>query len=306
MLPIASLLVSPALGGHARTQSPAGVLFPADVVHVDGDERSGSAGWSMLLAAVPAAAGCSRRPSAGALVARDGLALLGDRARRGRPRSWCRAWCRRCSRCGTSRRSSRRATGARCWPRRCSLGVPRRPRRGQPPAARPGARLRRRRRRRARSGSGRSLRRNVRVEVALIAVALAVTALLVAFAPPSRPGQRRPRRTPGPGVGPDHDRRHDAPLHGRPRAHRAEPAQPLPLRRTRPAVPRHEDDPRRAEPAGRPALRSSGCRWRRSAPATTSTRPPRSTGAAAGTSKLTTTGTSSRPYDVAEIQLAIG
>ncbi len=34
MLPVGSLLVSPALAGHARTQSPAGLLMPADVIHV--------------------------------------------------------------------------------------------------------------------------------------------------------------------------------------------------------------------------------------------------------------------------------
>jgi copper transport protein len=54
MLPLASLLVSPALAGHARTQSPKALLFPADVVHVAA-MGLWLGGLAMLAAAVPAA-----------------------------------------------------------------------------------------------------------------------------------------------------------------------------------------------------------------------------------------------------------
>ena len=53
MLPIASLLVSPALAGHARTQSPRALLFPADVVHVTAMSLW-LGGLATLLVAVPA------------------------------------------------------------------------------------------------------------------------------------------------------------------------------------------------------------------------------------------------------------
>jgi len=56
MIPIGSLLVSPALAGHARTQSPEALLFPSDVVHVTA-MCLWLGGLVALVAAVPAAAG---------------------------------------------------------------------------------------------------------------------------------------------------------------------------------------------------------------------------------------------------------
>ena len=189
VLPIASLLVSPALAGHARTQSPQALLFPADVVHVP-RWRSGSAAWR---ARVRRAGGGARLgpPAAPAVVGRDGLALLGRRARRGRRARGVRHGS------GGVRGRERSAlvdTGYGRIVLAKALAARRadRVRRGKPDAADPGARP-------GRAAASperiwRVLRRNVRIEVALIAVVLASRRCSSPIAPPSDTSSARPRR----------------------------------------------------------------------------------------------------------------
>jgi copper transport protein len=184
-LPVASLLVSPALGGHARTQSPAGVLFPADVVHV-ASMSVWLGGLVMLVAAVPAPAAELALPerrrlvretvsrfSLVALVAAVALAASGiveamleirhvsDLVATGYGRAVLAKALLLGALVALGAVNRRRLVPA--------LGY------AIPSDEEP-------------EGLWGALRRNVKVEVALVAAALAVTALLVSFAPPADTG----------------------------------------------------------------------------------------------------------------------
>jgi len=182
MLPIGSLLVSPALAGHARTQSPQALLFPADVVHVAA-MALWLGGLAILASAVPAAVRelgppqrryvvgrTASRFSGVALVAVVALAVSG----------LLQALVEIGSVSGLFDTGYGRIVLAKAGLLGVliAFGVANRTRlipaltRATAVAADP-------------EGIWRFLRRNVRVEVALLVVVLAITAVLVSYAPPS-------------------------------------------------------------------------------------------------------------------------
>jgi copper transport protein len=182
MLPIGSLLVSPPLAGHARTQSPQALLFPADVLHVTAMSLW-LGGLATLAVAVPAALRLLDEPDRGrlllaalsrfsavALVSVAALALSGV----------AQAIFEVGSIPALVDTGYGRAVLAKSLLLGALIGL--------------GAANRTRlipgliRAAEAAAGPERiwaSVRRNVGIEVALIAVVLGVTALLVSYAPPS-------------------------------------------------------------------------------------------------------------------------
>ena len=225
MLPIGSLLISPPLAGHAGTQSPKALLFPADVVHVTAMSLW-LGGLATLAVAVPAAARRLEQPERGRLLGGtlsrfSGVALVAVAALAASgivqavvelgsvpalvETGYGRAVLAKVLLLGVligfgaaNRRrlipALTRAAAAASEPR-ADLGVAaaQRPRRG-------GADRRRPRRHR---GAGR-------------------------LCAAERHGQRRAPPPQGRVSGPDDDRRRDPEVHDRPRPGRDEPAQPLP------------------------------------------------------------------------------
>jgi copper transport protein len=178
MLPIASLLVSPALAGHARTQSPKELLFPADVVHLTAMSLW-LGGLAVLAVAVPAAAGRlappERRRVLGTTLARfSGVALVAVAALA------ISGTVQAVVEVGSVSALFETGYGRMVIAKALLLGVlvglgAANRRRLVPALGRLASSL---------DAVWRSLRRNVGLELALIAGALAITALLVAFAPP--------------------------------------------------------------------------------------------------------------------------
>ena len=267
--------VAARLAGARRPRpdaEPAGVLFPADIVHVAA-MASGSEAWRCSLAAVPVrrrALGAAA--SAGASSARtasrfSGVALA--RWSRSRSSGTLQAVVEVGSvsallDTGYGRIVLAKALLAR---RAVGLGV------GKPDAADPGARPGVGGGGEPRSGIWRSLRRNVRIEVGLIAVVArdhgrarllsrrrADTSSAAAAPPQGRVSGRTD------------DRRRDAPVHGRPGPGRAEPAQPLPAsRRARPYPRAHGNVRAWRSPPRRAARLRPGSRSSEPGRATTST-----------------------------------
>ena len=185
MLPIGSLLVSPPLVGHARTQSPRALLFPADVVHVTAMSLW-LGGLATLAVAVPAATRLLEQPErgrllTGALSRFSGVALVsvGALAVSGVAQAVFEV--------GSIRALVDTGYGRAVLAKSLLLGV----------LIGLGAVNRRRlipglRRAAAAAKNPQriwgSVQRNVRVELVLIAVVLGVTAVLVAYAPPSEAG----------------------------------------------------------------------------------------------------------------------
>jgi copper transport protein len=66
-IPVALLLISPALAGHAATQSPSGLLFPADVVHVTA-MSAWFGGLCVLVFTLPVATGALDPPDRSRLL----------------------------------------------------------------------------------------------------------------------------------------------------------------------------------------------------------------------------------------------
>jgi copper transport protein len=193
-LPVASLLVSPALGGHARTQSPAAVLFPADVVHV-GAMSVWLGGLAILAFAVPAAAGLLAPPERRRLVREtvsrfSAVALVAAAALVASGLAQAMVEIRRVSALVDTGYGRAVLVKALLVGGLVALGAVNR-RRLVPalayavPSEVEPERL------------WAALRRNVRVEVVLIAAALAVTALLVSFAPPGDQGASASRQPQG-------------------------------------------------------------------------------------------------------------
>ncbi len=78
----AYLTITPALAGHASVESPVGVFFPSDAIHVLA-ASVWVGGIACLLLALPAATRQLERAERSRLLL-DARALLADRARRGR------------------------------------------------------------------------------------------------------------------------------------------------------------------------------------------------------------------------------
>jgi copper transport protein len=185
MLPISSLLVSPALAGHARTQSPRALLFPADVVHLTAMSLW-LGGLATLAVAVPAATRLVERPERGrlllgALSRFSGVALVsvGALAVSGVAQAIFEV--------GGIPALVDTGYGRAVLAKSLLLGVligfgAANRKRLIPGLSRAAAAAK------SPERIWRSLRRNVRIEVALIAVVLGVTAVLVAYAPPSDEG----------------------------------------------------------------------------------------------------------------------
>jgi copper transport protein len=177
-----ALALTPALGGHARTQSPAALLVPADVVHVVG-MSAWLGGLAFLLFAVPAAtralepadrtrllAAALARFSPLALVAVAALALTGVVQALFEVRTLDALT-------GTA---FGRAVLVKAVLLAILIGLGAVNRQRVVPALRRlaagGA---------APGGAGRLLRRTLRAEVALLVVVLAVTGALTGYAPPT-------------------------------------------------------------------------------------------------------------------------
>ena len=188
-IPAAFLAITPALAGHATTQSPVVALFPLDVVHVLA-MSVWIGGLVALLFVVPAATRRLDPPERSRLLAAVLRALLADGARvRRRARRDRRASRRSSTWAGRCRRSRTRRSAARCSSRsRCSRA--RRPRRGQPPA----------RRARACGAWPTAASRPARPAACCgapcaarsrcVVVVLGVTSALVSYAPPGRDRER--------------------------------------------------------------------------------------------------------------------
>jgi copper transport protein len=180
-LPLASLLVSPALAGHARTQSPKAVLFPADVVHVAA-MGLWLGGLAMLAAAVPVAARGLGPPERRWVVGRtasrfSGVALVAvvALAASGTAQAMVEV--------GSVGAFFDTGYGRIVLAKALLLGVligfgASNRRRLIPSLTRAAEAVANA------DGIWRSLRRHVRIEVVLAAVALAITAVLVSYAPP--------------------------------------------------------------------------------------------------------------------------
>jgi copper transport protein len=186
--PAAFLVLSPALAGHASTQSPGGLLIVLDVLHV-GAMSVWLGGLVMLVVVLPAG---TRQ-----LAAPDRSRLLAATLLRFSPLAFAavatllvsglvQAYVHVRSMDNLLHTAFGRAVlikfvlllvliGFGAWNRRCGLPALRRvAEEGAPPGE-----------------SGRTLRRSLRAEVGLIVVVLGVTAALVSYAPPTA-------RTPGP------------------------------------------------------------------------------------------------------------
>ena len=189
MLPIGSLLISPALAGHAGTQGPEVLLVPADVVHVTAMSLW-LGGLATLAVAVPAAARRLEQPEHGRLLVGvlsrfSGVALVSVAALM--VSGLVQAVVEVGSVPALVETGYGRAVIAKVLLLGVLIGLGAANRRRLIPALL----------RAAAAASSveriwRSMQRNVRVEVALIAVVLGVTAVLVAFAPPSDTGAAAP------------------------------------------------------------------------------------------------------------------
>ena len=239
-VPAAFIAITPALGGHASTQSPSAALIPLDVAHVVAMSLW-TGGLAMLLFVLPAATRRLEPPDRSRLLAAVlvrfsplALACVILLLATGVAQSWIHI--------GAAGEVLGTAFGRAALIKFClllvliGLGAVNRQRvvprlrrvaaGGDPPGA-----------------AGRLLRRTLRAEVALIAVVLAVTAALVNFAPPGQAavGPFSTNATIGPAHSRD-DRRAGA--------GRRERDPPLPVQRgRRQPVPGHQAAPRAAEPA---------------------------------------------------------
>ena len=176
------LALTPALSGHARSQSPAALLVPADVIHVVA-MSAWLGGLAFLLAAVPAATRALAPPErtrllAAALGRFSSLALLSVLALAATGTLQAIFEVRTLERAHRHRLRPRRARQGRAAARADRAG------RAEPPAGRAGAEAPDRRRRRAR-GRRPALRRTLRAEVGLIVAVLAVTGALTGYPPPT-------------------------------------------------------------------------------------------------------------------------
>ena len=182
-VPAAFIAITPALGGHASTQSPSAALIPLDVAHVVAMSLW-TGGLAMLLFVLPAATRRLEPPDRSRLLAAVlvrfsplALACVILLLATGVAQSWIHI--------GAAGEVLGTAFGRAALIKFClllvliGLGAVNRQRvvprlrrvaaGGDPPGA-----------------AGRLLRRTLRAEVALIAVVLAVTAALVNFAPPGQ------------------------------------------------------------------------------------------------------------------------
>ena len=191
-VPAAFIAITPALGGHASTQSPSAALIPLDVAHVVAMSLW-TGGLAMLLFVLPAATRRLEPPDRSRLLAAVlvrfsplALACVIVLLATGVAQSWIHI--------GAPGEVLGTAFGKAALIKfglllvLIGLGAVNRQRvvprlrriaaGGDPPGA-----------------AGRLLRRTLRAEVALLAVVLAVTAALVNFAPPGRPPPGRSPRT---------------------------------------------------------------------------------------------------------------